>query len=173
LSIENSLSGGRFLEKKRGGLHLWKRQSCSTHGLPSQRQSAVDERESRASVGAVRPASSPERGAGSSKRSGKAAPTGCPASDSLSSQWVCLDQGVCLKISLGIPLKHTPWLSSQGVCLKVCPLVKLSANRARVSARWAPDQALNGEGGGRCTRKVDIRLPGKGNSNPHGARPVY
>ena len=23
------------------------------------------------------------------------------------------------------------------------------------------------------TRKVDIRLPGKGNSNSHGARPVY
>ena len=36
--------------------------------------------------------------------------------------------------------------------------------------------------GGRCAnssgvayrgRKVDIRLPGKGNSNSHGARPVY
>ena len=25
----------------------------------------------------------------------------------------------------------------------------------------------------RRTRKVDIRLPGKGNSNSHGARPVY
>jgi len=24
-----------------------------------------------------------------------------------------------------------------------------------------------------CPRKVDIRLPGKGNSNFHGARPVY
>ena len=24
-----------------------------------------------------------------------------------------------------------------------------------------------------CFRKVDIRLPGKGNSNSHGARPVY
>ena len=24
-----------------------------------------------------------------------------------------------------------------------------------------------------CDRKVDIRLPGKGNSNSHGARPVY
>jgi len=24
-----------------------------------------------------------------------------------------------------------------------------------------------------CFRKVDIRLPGKGNSNFHGARPVY
>jgi len=23
------------------------------------------------------------------------------------------------------------------------------------------------------SRKVDIRLPGKGNSNPHGTRPVY
>ena len=25
----------------------------------------------------------------------------------------------------------------------------------------------------RPTRKVDIKLPGKGNSNSHGARPVY
>ena len=24
-----------------------------------------------------------------------------------------------------------------------------------------------------CTRKVDVRLPGKGNSNSHGARPVH
>ena len=24
-----------------------------------------------------------------------------------------------------------------------------------------------------CSRKVDVRLPGKGNSNPHGARPVH
>ena len=28
-------------------------------------------------------------------------------------------------------------------------------------------------GGVSCSRKVDIRLPGKGNSNPHGARPVH
>ena len=26
---------------------------------------------------------------------------------------------------------------------------------------------------GLVTRKVDIRLPGKGNSNSHGARPVH
>jgi len=26
---------------------------------------------------------------------------------------------------------------------------------------------------GRTSRKVDVRLPGKGNSNPHGARPVH
>jgi len=25
----------------------------------------------------------------------------------------------------------------------------------------------------RCPRKVDVRLPGKGNSNSHGARPVH
>ena len=25
----------------------------------------------------------------------------------------------------------------------------------------------------RCTRKVDVRLPGKGDSNSHGARPVH
>ena len=31
-----------------------------------------------------------------------------------------------------------------------------------------------GEGGGvHEFRKVDIRLPGKGDSNSHGARPVY
>ena len=24
-----------------------------------------------------------------------------------------------------------------------------------------------------CTRKVDVKLPGKGNSNSHGARPVH
>jgi len=27
--------------------------------------------------------------------------------------------------------------------------------------------------GSRFTRKEDVRLPGKGNSNSHGARPVY
>jgi len=27
--------------------------------------------------------------------------------------------------------------------------------------------------GSHKTRKVDVRLPGKGNSNSHGARPVY
>jgi len=29
------------------------------------------------------------------------------------------------------------------------------------------------EGSYQFTREVDIRLPGKGNSNSHGARPVY
>ena len=33
--------------------------------------------------------------------------------------------------------------------------------------------AVHGGGGGGGTRKVDVRLPGKRNSNSHGARPVY
>ena len=33
---------------------------------------------------------------------------------------------------------------------------------ATTSARWSI-----------CSRKVDIRLPGTGNSNSHGARPVF
>ena len=34
-------------------------------------------------------------------------------------------------------------------------------------------RGVEGREGGGHPRKVDIRLPGKGNSNPHGARPVY
>jgi len=30
-----------------------------------------------------------------------------------------------------------------------------------------------GTGDWNCDRKVDVRLPGKGNSNSHGARPVH
>ena len=36
-----------------------------------------------------------------------------------------------------------------------------------------PPPREGGREGGRGTRKVDIRLPGEGNLNFHGARPVY
>ena len=52
------------------------------------------------------------------------------------------------------------------------PSVSLTRQRAgfRVQGSGSRDQGVWVSGKG---RKVDIRLPGKGNSNSYGARPVY
>ena len=39
--------------------------------------------------------------------------------------------------------------------------------------RGVPEDITEGSGDGTSFRKVDVRLPGKGDSNSHGARPVH
>jgi len=43
----------------------------------------------------------------------------------------------------------------------------------RISSEGSEDERGKRHGGGDRDGKVDIRLPGKGNSNSHGTRPVY
>ena len=60
--------------------------------------------------------------------------------------------------------------SVQGLGFKVLPLNQVGTK----SQGWvAPIDAHVFQTLGSCSRKVDIRLPVEGNSNSHGARPVY
>jgi len=43
----------------------------------------------------------------------------------------------------------------------------------QIDLRRHKDFMLGHMAGEICTRKVDVRLPGKWNSNSHGARPVH
>ena len=83
---------------------------------------------------------------------------------------------ICCETSLSQKKKERGWTSAKKQLVALDGLVDVADER---EGREESDRAEHDEAGvaRHCHvsafRKVDVRLPGKGNSNSHGARPVH